>query len=193
MAINSVLGSDQANSYISAAQADAYFADTFSLARWDVFSASDKDIALMASTEALEVLDYYGTKCTPSTTDPNQEQSLQWPRSGATVRGYVWTCSEQPPPIVQATAMLALELAEDPKAITGGGAATGTTGAIKEQKLGELSQSFYDVNSDTAVSTKVSATAPLVLQRFPWLIDVLNGYFKNSTSTGGRVVRRVLS
>ena len=192
MAINSVLGSDQANAYISAMQADAYFANTFNLSRWNAFATSDKEIALIMATKNLEVLDYYGTKCDPSTTDPARPQSLQWPRSGVTVRGYTWLCNEMPPALAQATAMLALELAENPTAIAGGGAAVGSIGAVKEQKLGELSQSFYDVNPDTSVSTKVSATAPLVLQKFPWLVDVLNGYFQNATSSGARVVERTL-
>ena len=192
MAINSVLGSDQANAYISAMQADAYFANTFNLARWNAFATSDKEIALIMATKNLEVLDFNGTKCSPSTTDPAREASLQWPRSGVTVRGYTWVCNEMPPALAQATAMLALELAENPTAIAGSGAAVGSIGAVKEQRLGELSQSFYDVNSDTSVSTKVSATAPLVLQKFPWLVDVLNGYFQNATSSGARVVERTL-
>jgi len=56
-----------------------------------------------------------------------------------------------------------------------------------------MKQSFYDIKSNTGNSTKVSPGAPLVLQRFPFLIDLLNGYFIDATTSASRIVTRVLS
>lgn len=193
MAINAVIGGSASNAYISALQADNYFADTFSNTRWTALSAADKDIALMAATSSLQTLNWDGTQCSPATDDPTLTQALGWPRSGKTVRGITWACTAMPLPIVQATAMLALELAEDPTAITGSGAKGDPTGAVQSQELGALKQSFYDINDNTSVSTKVDPSSPLVLQRFPWLVDVLNGYYLDKTSSGGKIVTRVLS
>jgi hypothetical protein len=193
MAIDSGLGSDTANSYISATQADTFFADTFNNARWSAVSTANKEIGLITATAALQTLNWNGTQCTPSTTDASKAQSLSWPRSGKTVRGIKWACAAMPLPIIEATAMLALELAEDPTAITGTGAKDNPTGAVQSQELGALKQSFYDIKSNTGNSTKVSPGAPLVLQRFPFLIDLLNGYFVDATTSAGRIVTRVLS
>ena len=199
MAINAVLGSSTANAYIGAAEADAIYADSLKAERWAVLTASEKDIALMAATQNLEVLEFEGVKASPSTDDPALPQALQWPRTDLVVRGYTVVATEQPLPIKQATSFLALELHDSPNAIWGSGASSGSggaTGAIKKQQLGDLSQEFYDVGSDgpAATSSKVDATAPLVLQRFPWLADLLDGYIKGlANSSGSRVILRVRS
>ena len=199
MAINAVLGSSTANAYIGAPEADAIFADSLKAARWAALSAGEKTIALMAATQNLEVLEFEGVKASPSTDDPSLPQALQWPRTDLVVRGYTVVPTEQPLPIKQATSFLALELHDNPNAIWGSGASSGSggvTGAIKKQQLGDLSQEFYDVGADgpVAVTNKVDATAPLVLQRFPWLVDLLDGYLKGvANSSGSRVILRVRS
>jgi hypothetical protein len=67
---------------------------------------------------------------------------------------------------------VALALSKNPTAVIGSGAAsTGTTGAIKSQKLGDLQQDFYDVKLGGSTTSKYGPNAPAILQRFPWISD----------------------
>ena len=67
---------------------------------------------------------------------------------------------------------VALALSKNPTAVIGGGAvSTGTIGAIKSQKLGDLQQDFYDVKSGSSTTSKYGPNAPAILQRFPWISD----------------------
>ena len=73
----------------------------------------------------------------------------------------------------QACAYLALNLFNDPNAIIPGvPTPTPQRGAVKMQKLGELQQEFF---APSDVGTKIGVSAPIVLQKFPWLVDVLAG------------------
>lgn len=194
MAFDSTLGGSAATSYIDVATADAFYADSLKAADWGALTQQEKEIALIASTANLEVLSFAGTRCSPSTDDPAKEQRLQWPRSGATCKGVAATCAAIPNEVQSACAMLALDLHKNPDAIWGGAPSSGgTTGAIQSQQLGDLSISYYDVQSGTMTTGKVDDTAPLVLQRFPYLIDILGCWSKTATSSGGRVLLRVRS
>ena len=187
-AFNATLGASTATSYISVSKADDYYVGTLSDQYWSPLTQQEKEAALIAATRALETLTYAGTRCTPSSDDPALEQALQWPRSGVTCKGITAACDLLPQGIVDATAYLALQLHTSPP--TPGGGSTGTTGAIKEQQLGELKIGYYDVKEGQ--STKVDASAPLILQRFPELVDILGCW--SATSTGaGRVILRVRS
>ena len=182
------LGNSAATSYISVAQADDYYAGSLLEQYWTPLTQAEKEAALMAATSSLEALSYIGTRCTPSSDDPLLEQALQWPRSDATCKGIAAACTMLPQPIVDATAWLALQLHTAPP-VPGGGT-VGSTGAIKKQQLGELSQEFYDVRE--GASTKVDASAPIILQRYPYLVDVLSCW--SDTAIGaGRVALRVRS
>ncbi len=185
---NSTLGSSTATSYISVAEADNYYLGGLLEQYWTPLTQAEKEAALMAATGALENLTYAGTRCSPSTDNPLLQQALQWPRSGAVCRGVTATCAMLPPPIIEATAWLALQLHTSPPA-PGGGLA-GSTGAIKRQQLGDLSQEFYDVREGS--STKVDASAPLVMQQYPYLIDVLGCWSDTATGTA-RIAPRVRS
>ena len=83
---------------------------------------------------------------------------------------------------------VALALSKAPSAVIGGGAVTSTTGAIKEQKLGDLMQSYYDTKSGTETTTKYGKNAPMILQKFPWISDLLGCYM-----TQGYGSSRILS
>ena len=89
-----------------------------------------------------------------------------------------------------AASELALALSKNPAAVIGSGAAsTGTTGAIKEQKLGDLMQSYYDVKDQQTSASKVSSSAPLILQAFPWLTDWLGCWLQTPTGSS-RILSR---
>lgn len=187
-AFDATLGSSVATSYISVAQADDYYLGTMREPDWSALTQQEKEAALIAATRGLETLDYAGTRCTPASDDPALEQALQWPRSDATCKGLAATCAMLPRAILEATAYLALQIHTNPPSL--GSAATGATGAIKKQQLGDLSQEFYDVRE--GASTKVDANAPLILQQYPILVDMLGCW--SATATGaGRIALRVRS
>jgi hypothetical protein len=188
MALNAVLGSSTADSYITVAEADAIFASSFQASDWDGYTEADKEIALKVSTVNLEYLQWNGTRCSPSTDDAGLPQALAWPRNDYECRGLVATCASIPVPIKQACAYLALDIAKDPGSISGGGT-SGTQGPIKMQQLGSLKQEFFEPGGS---DTKVSPGAPLVLQKYPYLVDVLGCWLETSTSSS-RVILRVRS
>ena len=81
---------------------------------------------------------------------------------------------------IAANCELALALSQNPTAVLGGevSISTGTTGAIKKNKLGDLEQEYYDVKDGQPVNHggRFGPKAPLVLQRFEWLWDLLGCY-----------------
>lgn len=87
-----------------------------------------------------------------------------------------------------ATAELALALHQNQKLLIAAGSAT-TTGLVRSQSLGELRQEFF---SPSEVNGRVSTKAPLVLQRFPWLVDMLGCWITNSWGNS-RVINRFRS
>lgn len=190
MAINALIGGTSSNSYITVDQADALYLDTFQNEKWVALSTEQKEIALISATTNLEVLTYKGKKCDPSSDDPLKPQALQWPRQCHVCRGVTAKCDMIPSSIQWATAYLALELFENPDwpDDPSGGGGGGDKGSIKRQKLGELEQEFYDIKD--GVNVKVDATAPLVLQRWPMLIDILSCWLESNFG-GSRVIKRV--
>jgi hypothetical protein len=74
--------------------------------------------------------------------------------------------------LLMATAELALALATDPGALIGGGAADGRW--VKRERLDVLEQE-YGLLADTAGYAGPSGDGryPLIIQRFPWLKDIL--------------------
>ena len=188
MAFVSTLGGSLSTSYISVAAADGIWANTLNDAAWSALTETQKQQSLMASTNALEALRYSGERCSPSTDDPNLQQALQWPRSGYTCKGITSTCAAIPKQVEQACAYLALNLFNDPNAIIPGvPTPTPQRGAVKMQKLGELQQEFFGPSD---VGTKVAVTAPIVLQKFPWLIDVLSCWLDGNYGQSG-IINRV--
>lgn len=151
--------------YVSDADADDYFIHTFRHGEWVPLSIGEKTIALQEATRALEALCYKGEKCSDT-------QPLKWPRKvDGTDCCAAADCTTLPPQMVEATCELALALHNDKTALltTGG---TGS-GAVKRNKLGDLEQEFFEPG---AGDSKVSNNAPLVLQKFPWLVDMLSCY-----------------
>jgi len=166
-----------ATAYLSSTDADAYFATSFNNATWTALSQAEKDTALAEATRYLEGLCWQGEKC-------GDTQPLQWPRKmDKTNCCAAVVCTALPSQLVQATAELALGLHQNKTAIIGSG---GGTQRIKSASLGSMSVTYADGHT----TTKVSATAPLVLQRFPWLVDVLGPCLMKTSAGGSRVLHR---
>ncbi len=190
MAFVATLGSSDATSYVTVAEADAIWANTLNDADWVALTTAQKESSLMASTQALEVLTFLGDRCSPATNDAAKQQRLQWPRSEGTCKGITSACSAIPLQVQQACSYLALSLFNDPAAIIPGvpGIAP-ETGPIKKQKLGEMEQEYF---SPADMGQKVDVSAPIVLQKFPWLTDVLSCWL-SGTYGSSKILLRVRS
>jgi hypothetical protein len=85
---------------------------------------------------------------------------------------------------------LALALHTSQSALIGTAAATAATGPVKRQKLDALEVEYFDPRSSGATSTATAPKGPLVLQKFPWLRDLLKCY---ADLGGNSLMRRVRS
>ena len=172
-----------ATTYLSEADADTYFASSFNAATWAALTSAEKTVALAEATRWLEALCWKGEKCSDT-------QPLQWPRKqDAAGCCSAVVCTALPEAMVQATAELALGLHQNKTAIIGGGGSSGSLGPIKSQKLGDLQQDYYEP-AGAESSVKVSNTAPLILQKFPWLVDLLGPCLLNVAAGSSRVLSR---
>lgn len=86
----------------------------------------------------------------------------------------------------RAVCELALALHGNPTALI---AATPTDRLTKREKLGDLEVEYQDT---TAGAVRYGVNAPLVLQRFPWLGDIL-GCWLNVPTGASRILARVRS
>ena len=171
--INATLKSETANSYVTLAEANAYFETVPSSTQWENKQDDAKNRALISATRWIDTLNFYGDRC-----DTNQ--ALSWPRNNYHVDRVELTCSEIPNDIKYATYELANALANDTDAITG---STGDTGLYKSVKLGEM-----EVEYNTA--SQAVGTVNNVFDVYPWLQSYLGAYcLGGSGSYQVRVVR----
>jgi hypothetical protein len=87
----------------------------------------------------------------------------------------------------EAISELALALSANATAIIG---AASTEGKIKRAQLGGLSVEYSEAGAST--TSRYGPRAPYVLQRFPWLGDVL-GCWLNVPTGSSRIIARVRS
>ena len=93
---------------------------------------------------------------------------------------------------LMAVSELALALSKAPTAILGGGVAQ-PNGGIQSQTLGDLSISYFQASSSSPDTIRYGVNDPLVLQKFPWIGDILSCYLNNASTSGTRVIARVRS
>ena len=157
--IDATLGGASANSYVTLADADAYFETTPDSATWTDKTNDQKNRALISATRWIDALSFYGNRC--STT-----QALKWPRKDYTVDGIDLACTLIPIGIEVATFELARALANDTDAITG---STGPTGIYDQVELGELKVKYNKTSQTSGVINNV-------FDVYPWLQTYLGPY-----------------
>jgi hypothetical protein len=77
------------SAYLTAAEADIYFADHLNAGLWLTATTSDKDKALAMSTRLIDTLNYRGSK-----TDPDQENQFPRGENSYTPLEVGWACAE---------------------------------------------------------------------------------------------------
>lgn len=182
--LNTDLADPSADSYLTEAEADAYFALGLAADAWA--AVVSKEGALRSAAVWLNSIPWAGECCSAG-------RFLSWPRQNAECNCSTATCDMLPPQIKAAQAELALQLGTNPGALIGmGGSNQSSKGAIQSQTLGGLSQSFY---APTETASTLSGNAPLVLRTFPWLVDLLGCWVDQSKLKSGtsRILARVRS
>ena len=148
---------------VTITQADAYFVTTPRDAEWT--AVTDKQIWL---NEALRLLN--GICYDTSNACCGRDFTAAW---------------------IQVNSELALALSKNPNAIIGGG--TATSGLVKRNKLGDLEQEFFEPKDGQSVGGKYGPSDPLVLQKFPGILEPLECWMTLTKSSGTRVIARVRS
>lgn len=111
MALDATVGGSASNSYVSVADATAYFAVRQNASAWAGTDAA-KEAALITATRRLDQERYAGEPVNAITgTSESTTQALQWPRYGACDRnGWDYLGTVIPQPVQDATCELALYL-----------------------------------------------------------------------------------
>ena len=194
MAIEATLGSSTANSFVDVATADAYAANVWWSATWLALTTADKEVALIGATGGLETIKWKGTRCSPSTDDPNKPQALSWPRSDASCDGVPAICSLIPQSIITATCELAYQLAVNPGALQPGPPTSGASGTfVSKEKLGDLEVNYAAYPSGATTESCTSCSDPKVISLFPWLRGLLGCWTDAGSGGDSRVILRVRS
>jgi hypothetical protein len=84
--INATLSSASANSYVTLADADAYFETVPNSSTWTDKTTDQKNRALISATRWIDSLNFYGDRC-------DNGQSLKWPRNNYHVDRVELTCT----------------------------------------------------------------------------------------------------
>jgi hypothetical protein len=104
MALDATVGGSTSNSYVTRAEADAYFADRLNATDFTGASTANRDAALITATRRIDEEMFLGLKA--STT-----QALKWPRVNVQDEdGYYFDSEAIPERVKQATFITALEL-----------------------------------------------------------------------------------
>ena len=157
--INATLSSASANSYVTLADADAYFETVPNSATWTDKTTDQKNRALISATRWIDTLNFYGDRC-------DAGQALKWPRTNYDVDNITLECSLIPSDIKYATYELARALANDTDAVTGN---TGTSGLYDQVELGDLKVKY-------SKTSQAVGTINNIFDVYPWLQSYLGAY-----------------
>lgn len=170
--IDATLQGTAANSYVTLAEANAYFETVPHDEHW-TGSDDAKNRVLITATRYLDNFEYYGERC--STT-----QALKWPRKEYKVDGVKIDCTFIPQPVKNATFELAHSLLYKGEALVG---TTGTQGTYEEVELGDLKVKFKDSSQTPGVINNI-------LDIYPWLESFLGAYMKSGATNYAVTLKR---
>ena len=170
--IDATLQGASANSYVTLAEANAYFETVPHDEHW-TGSDDAKNRVLITATRYLDNFEYYGERCTTT-------QALKWPRKEYKVDGVKMDCTFIPQPVKNATFELAHSLLYKGEALVG---TTGTQGTYEEVELGDLKVKFKDSSQTPGVINNI-------LDIYPWLESFLGAYMKSGATNYAVTLKR---
>ena len=157
--INATVKGENANSYVTLAEANVYFETVPDSSTWTNKTTDQQNRSLISATRWIDSFVYYGDRC-------DDGQALKFPRNNYQVDGVELACSKIPNNIKYAQYELARALANDTDAMTGNVA---TNGNISEAKLGDL-EVKYNLASQGVGSVNN------IMDVYPWLQSYLGAY-----------------
>ena len=164
--INATLSSASANSYVTLAEADAYFETVPDATTWDNKLDDARNRALIAATRWIDSFVYFGDRC-------DHGQALKFPRNNYQVDDVELACTAIPNNIKYAQYELARALANDTDAMTGN---VGTNGNIAEAKLGDLEVKYN-------LASQGTGSVNNIMDVYPWLQSYLGAYMIGGAGT----------
>jgi len=164
--INATLSSASANSYVTLAEADAYFETVPDATTWDNKLDDARNRALIAATRWIDSFVFFGDRC-------DHGQALKFPRNNYQVDDVELACTAIPNNIKYAQYELARALANDTDAMTGN---VGTNGNIAEAKLGDLAVKYN-------VASQGTGSVNNIMDVYPWLQSYLGAYMIGGAGT----------
>ena len=170
--IDATLQGTAANSYVTLAEANAYFETVPHDEHW-TGSDDAKNRVLITATRYLDNFEYHGERCTTT-------QALKWPRKEYKVDGVKVDCTFIPQPVKNATFELAHSLLFKGEALVG---TTGTQGTYEEVELGDLKVKFKDSSQTPGVINNI-------LDIYPWLESFLGAYMKPGATNYAVTLKR---
>lgn len=147
MAVSATIGGAESNSYLTLAEADAYFLDALHATAWTSATEGDRGKAIVSATRFIDAkFIFKGVKT-------DQAQALSFPRYGvANLDGYNYDSDELPPRLKDATAELALSL------LAGGiSAFSDPSTGIRKVKAGVVEVEFDKEDRVETITDDVSA------------------------------------
>ena len=157
--IDATLKGASANSFVTLAEANAYFETTPDDSNWVNKTDDQKNRALISATRFIDDFEFYGDRCTTT-------QALKWPRKEYKVDGIELVCTLIPDEVKVATFELARALANNTTALTG---SKGTDGTYQEVKLGDLEVKYNENSLNPGMVNTI-------LDVFPWVTSYLGPY-----------------
>ena len=186
--LDATLSGSSSNSYITLERAGELAENISGGGDWLKEGSEERSISLIQATRWMETLDYAGTRCKSS-------QRLKWPRSGAVCDGVSSDCNGIPYQIQEAEVMLAIQYDKDPDSFPGmnNGGSTDSSLYVSKNQLGDLVQEFSERSNSSGPNFDcTSCSDPIIVNKFPWLKDLL-GCWLSRSSSGTRVIARVRS
>jgi len=140
---------------------------------WETLTLEQQTAAVWQTTVQFESLCWQGYRC-------DVEQPYAWPRTGAICCDTELVCYVLPKGIEVAFCELAAALGANPTLLFGAAPVTVPTGLyISEEHLGEMGHSFAAF-SPGAAGVKYTANAPILLQKLPWMGQLLECWLVGS-------------
>ena len=136
MALDATINGASSDSFITVAEADAYYANHLYATTWDAGTTANKEKALKMATRILD------EKCAWSGTRATSTQALGWGRSDVVYDGITVSSTEMPIQISNATAEFAGHLLASDLTVNAEGK------GLNSLKVGDISLDFD--KSDTA-------------------------------------------
>ena len=163
--IDATLQGASSNSYVTLAEADAYFETTPDESTWTNKTDDQKNRSIISATRYIDGFEFYGKRCTTT-------QALKWPRKEYKVDGVEIKCTFIPDDVKIATFELARALANNPNALVD---TKGTDGTYEEVKLGDLEVKY-------STQTQTPGLIDNILDIYPWLQSMLGLYTRSGAT-----------